>query len=69
MAMPPEVRDMMLRIIELGQHLPKVTPGDDVGMAIALEDEEERAKFRLISIEINKTLDEIFAFAAKAREC
>ena len=62
MAMPREVQDCIMQIIQLGELMPREAQHRDaVGLAVALEDEDTRTRTRLVCAEMNKALAELDA--------
>jgi hypothetical protein len=59
MSMPPELRGLMLRFIQLGGLLPQ---GDAIARDIALADARTRAEARLVVDEMRKVWAQIDAF-------
>ena len=61
--LPPELISLTQRFNQLGRLLPK---GDDIAIAVALEDEPTRAEAWLVLCEMAKVYAEINAFLRRA---
>jgi hypothetical protein len=63
---PPDLKALMARYVQLGQLLPTAT-GDNIDAAVALEDPMRRAEARMILDEMGKVQAAIEACLAAAR--
>ena len=61
--MPPDLQALMTRYCELGRSLPK---GDDIALAVVLDDAEKHAEVEMILAEMRKVRAAIDANLAKA---